>query len=358
MRGRELGCVWICHREEGGAYVHQPADPVATAAPSTQSSSRRRPRSSKAMAAAWTSTSRESSLNVVTVCNNTCGGHKGMSKQRGWKEMKLRAAGVAWKELNLMFLEICNSAEILQNLERSSELLSVRPGECSVRSGGLIFARSSNCALVRVRQRSSRLLSNVVAEFPVDQELEVADIVDTLAILHSASLRSRVFLSTKPHIRPSPSPAIGVAVVQPRRRPQRANPQAVTQSHYHSAVVLHGCHDHHLHLLRHEHIHGRQPKNEFHLLRHSSSPTCSHHRRRGKLKQIEKQNSRRGFHPPLFSTVTPATAFQPSSITITEIAPPSPKSLKHAAAVARVAMAVRLGLIDFTASGGGGTILI
>ncbi|KOM52271.1 hypothetical protein LR48_Vigan09g093000 [Vigna angularis] len=26
------------------------------------------------------------SWNVVTVCNNTCGGHDGMSKQRGWKE--------------------------------------------------------------------------------------------------------------------------------------------------------------------------------------------------------------------------------------------------------------------------------
>ncbi|BAT96105.1 hypothetical protein VIGAN_08298800 [Vigna angularis var. angularis] len=76
--------------------------------------------------------------------------------------------------------------------------------------------------------------------------------------------------------------------------------------------------------------HGRQPENAqpFQVAR-------NHHLQRGKLKQIQKQK-------PIFSTVAPATAFQPSSITITGpatlqqkplIAPPSPESLKHAAPV-------------------------
>ncbi|BAT84223.1 hypothetical protein VIGAN_04153500, partial [Vigna angularis var. angularis] len=116
---------------------------------------------------------------------------------------------------------------------------------------------------------------------------------------------------------------------QTRKPPPRANPQAATTAPSFSSK-LHGRRDHHLHLFRHEHIHGRQPENAqpFQVAR-------NHYLQRGKLKQIQKQK-------PLFSTVAPATAFQPSSITITRpatlqqkplIAPPSPESLKHAAPV-------------------------
>ncbi|KOM56140.1 hypothetical protein LR48_Vigan10g203200 [Vigna angularis] len=109
-----------------------------------------------------------------------------------------------------------------------------------------------------------------------------------------------------PSIRPPPSPAIRVAsstTVQPRRRPPRANPQAATTAPSFSSK-LHGRHDHHLHLLRHEHVHGCQLENAIATIpsRVQPSPSSSSrtHLQRGKLRQIQKQNPRREFHLPLF----------------------------------------------------------
>ncbi|KOM31914.1 hypothetical protein LR48_Vigan01g147000 [Vigna angularis] len=71
-------------------------------------------------------------------------------------------------------------------------------------------------------------------------------------------------------------------------------------------------------------IHGRQPENAIITIPSCTQPSPSSssrtHLQRGKLKQIQKQNRRREFHVPLLSTVAPATAFQPSSITIIGLA--------------------------------------
>ncbi|WVZ14106.1 hypothetical protein V8G54_011672 [Vigna mungo] len=151
---------------------------------------------------------------------------------------------------------------------------------------------------------------------------------------------SRFLLSTKPQHRAATITAIRVAAstaVQPRCRPPRVNPQATTTAPSFSSK-LHGRRDHHLHLLRHEHIHGCQPENAIATIpsRVQPSPSSSSrtHLQRGKLRQIQKQNPRHEFHLPHFSIVAPATAFQPSSITIIGpatlrqkplIAPPSPE---------------------------------